>query len=74
MNTYTLPTTLEADMQREAARQRVRDWQGEVATPRAFVKQGQYTGAELKRNWRRTIWDTVPSLMSGQRVPRRVPV
>lgn len=71
MSTYNLPLSLEADMLREAARSRAREWQGEPAGPRLFVKAGVYTAAELKRNWRPTIWDTVPSLMSGQRVPRR---
>lgn len=74
MSTHKLSVTLEADMLREAARLRAREWQGEPAGPRVFVKSGAYTAAELRRNWRPTIWDTVPSLMSGQRVPRRVSV
>lgn len=72
MSTYTMET--EKQMKASADRLRALEWQGEVATPRVFIKQGEYTAAELRSRWRHTIWDTVPSVMSGQRVPRRVPV
>lgn len=69
MTNHTLPATLEADMKKEAERIRAKAWKGEPAGPRNFVKPGVYTGAEL-RNRRVTIWDSVPSLMAGQRVTR----
>lgn len=58
------------DLHQLAERQRAREWQGEVATPRVFVKQGEYTGADLRSRWRHTIWDTMPSRMSGKRYYR----
>lgn len=67
MSTYSLPETLERDMRKDAERQRIRSYQGEVATPRTFQKAGIYTAAELKTRWRKTIWDDVPSLMGGER-------
>lgn len=67
MNIYNLPDTLERDMQKAAQRQRIQAYQGEVATPRTFVKTGEYTGSELRSKWRHTIWDTVPSRMSQRR-------
>lgn len=68
MSTYT-HNTLES-MKANAERIARRTWQGEVAGPRLFVKTTEYTAEELRRNWRPTIWDTVPSLMAGKRVPR----
>lgn len=62
-----LPGTLEHDMHKAAQRQRTQAYQGEVATPRTFVKAGEYTGAELRSKWRHTIWDTLPSRMSQRR-------
>jgi hypothetical protein len=70
MSTHQLPVTLEEDMRKMAERQKAKAWVGEPAGPRTFVKPGVYTGAEL-RNRRETIWDTVPSVMGGQRIPRR---
>lgn len=55
------------DLHQLADRQRAREWQGQVATPRTFVKSGEYTGAELRSKWRHTIWDNVPSRLSDKR-------
>lgn len=67
MSTYNLPETLERDMHKIAERQRIKEYQGEVATPRTFVKPGTYDATELRARWRKTIWDDVPSLMAGER-------
>lgn len=66
MSTY-LSRHLEQDMTKNAERQRARAYKGEVATPRTFVKDATYSGAELRMHWRKTIWDDVPSLMGGLR-------
>jgi hypothetical protein len=65
MSTYTMDTL--QSMQANAERIARKTWQGEVAGPRTFVKPGVYSAEELKRSWRSTIWDEVPSLMGGQR-------
>lgn len=67
MSTYNLPDTLERDMHKNAERERIRSYQGEVATPRTFQKTGIYIATELKTRWRKTIWDDVPSLMGDER-------
>lgn len=67
MSIYNLPETLERDMHKDAERERIRSYQGEVATPRTFTKPGIYTGSELQTRWRKTMWDDVPSLMGGER-------
>jgi hypothetical protein len=65
MSTYTMDTL--EKMRANAERIARKTWQGEVAGPRTFVKPGVYSAEELKRSWRSTIWDDVPSLMGGQR-------
>jgi hypothetical protein len=65
MSTYTRET-LEC-MKANAERVARKTWQGEVAGPRNFVRPGVYSAEELKRSWRKTMWDDVPSLMAGQR-------
>lgn len=65
MSIYT-KETLEC-MKANAERLARKNWKGEVAGPRTFVKPGTYTAEDLKRSWRTTIWDSVPSLMGGQR-------
>jgi hypothetical protein len=54
-------------MKANAERVARKTWQGEVAGPRNFVRPGVYSAEELKRSWRKTMWDDVPSLMAGQR-------
>lgn len=58
-------------MKYNAQRMRAKESKGSMAEPRTFVKPGVYTGTELKRRWRSTIWDDVPSLMASQRIPHR---
>lgn len=68
-NTFMSQATLN-DMRKNAERIAQKTWQGQVAGPRVFQKHTTYTAEELRRNWRATIWDTIPSLMAGKRVPR----
>lgn len=68
MSDYT-DDTLKA-MKANAERIARKTWEGQVAGPRNFVKPGIYTGEELRRSWRRTIWDDVPSLMAETRYHR----
>jgi len=65
MTTYTAETiqTMKANAERIARK----TWQGEVAGPRSFTKPGTYTGEEMRRQWRKTMWDDVPSLMADKR-------
>lgn len=60
-----------AEMRNNAAKQRAKKFKGSMAEPRTFVKPGTYTGAELMRRWRSTIWDDVPSVMASQRIYKR---
>ena len=71
MKNYGLPTALEADIQKTVERNRIKAWKGEVAGPRNFIKPGIYTGEEMRRNWRPTIWDSLPSVMGGQKIERK---
>jgi hypothetical protein len=68
MSIYTTETikTMKANAERVARK----TWQGEVAGPRNFVKPGIYSAEDLKRSWRKTMWDDVPSLMAGERYSR----
>ena len=60
----------EAEMKKNAERQKAKEYKGSMAEPRTFVKPGTYTGEELRRRWRETMWDGVPSLMANQRIYR----
>lgn len=62
---FTVAT--EEEMKKNLARQRAKQFKGSIAEPRTFVKPGTYSGEELKRRWRTTMWDDVPSMMAGQR-------
>jgi hypothetical protein len=70
MSRHFLNTMNEEEMRKQSERVARQQWQGEVAGPRVFQRPGTYSAAELRHNWRSTIWDTVPSLMAGVRVPR----
>lgn len=67
MSTLHLLPGIENDMRKNAERVAIKSYKGEVATARTFVKPGVYTASELQTRWRKTIWDTVPSLMAGER-------
>lgn len=67
MSRHFLNNLTEEQLRKNAERVARKQWQGQVATPRTFIKTGTYTGAELQTRWRKTIWDDVPSLMGGQR-------
>ncbi len=58
---------LKEDMEKNAERDRIKSYKGEIVGPRTFSKPGIYTGAEMKRSWRKTMWDDVPSMMGGVR-------
>ncbi len=68
--TTHLTAATEAELQKNVERQRAKEYKGSMAEPRTFVKPGTYTGAELKRRWRATMWDNVPSVMANQRIYR----
>lgn len=70
MSTHLTETTA-AEMKKNAERQKAKEYKGSLAEPRTFYKTSIYTGEELKRRWRSTMWDNVPSLMGSQRIPRR---
>ncbi len=65
-----LTVATEEEMKKNAERQLAKEYKGSMAEPRTFVKPGTYTGAELKRRWRATMWDSVPSVMANQRIYR----
>lgn len=62
-----IPETLKKDMEIDARRKAGKKFVGSMAEPRTFVKPGTYTGAELMRRWRATMWDDVPSRMADER-------
>lgn len=68
--TAHLTAATEAELKKNVERQRAKEYKGSMAEPRTFVKPGTYTGAELKRRWRATMWDNVPSVMANQRIYR----
>lgn len=68
--TTHLTAATEAELKKNVERQRAKEYKGSMAEPRTFVKTGTYTGTELKRRWRATMWDSVPSLMANQRYYR----
>lgn len=65
--TAHLTAATEAEIKKNIERQRAKEYKGSMAEPRTFVKHGTYTGAELKRRWRATMWDNLPSMMANVR-------